>query len=90
MVGYVGTFGIYCIGSLPKVKNGVQSSVSILEEIAPSLRFSRDQEEAYKEFQKELPKHKRKYAKQNMMLLHLKSKDVYLQLKKSYYNIRLK
>jgi methionyl-tRNA synthetase len=46
----------------------------ILDEIAPSLRFSRTLEERYKTFSKSLPKHKRKYGKQQMMLLQFKSK----------------
>jgi methionyl-tRNA synthetase len=46
----------------------------ILDEIAPSTRFSREQEEHYKTFAKELPKHKRKYGKNQTMLLQFKSK----------------
>jgi methionyl-tRNA synthetase len=49
-------------------------SKTILEEIAPALRFNRDHEEFYKTIKKELPKHKPKYAKQNMMLLQFTSK----------------
>ena len=46
----------------------------ILDEIAPSTRFSRTQEEHYKTFSSQLPKHKRKYGKNQMMLLQFKTK----------------
>ena len=40
-----------------------------LERVMPSLRFSKDHEDAYKAFKAELPKHKLKYAPGNRALL---------------------